>query len=433
MQVTHQMKTEMINMNTARTRSLSLLAVLTFCPALLSAQGSWPEFRGPTGQGTSTAQGLPTDWSETRNITWKTAVPGKGHSSPVIKEDEIWLTTALDEGHSRNVLTVDFKTGKIIRNKTLFTVHNVEKCNELNSYATPTPIMEDDRIYVTFGSTGTACLSAKTGEVIWQRTDFTVTYFSVGAASSPAIHKNTLIMICDGEHASERFVTALDKMTGETLWKTDRTYKDGKIPSITHSFSVPLAITVEGKDQIICPGAHGVYAYEQDTGKEIWLARYGGWSVVSRPVYAKGMLYICSGVVNPMMYCINPKGAKGDITETDRIIWRTNKMVPEMPSPLFVNNRFYTMTANTLACRKPETGVIIWKERIPGQHLASPVYADGAIYLFDKTGGSAVVKASDSFQMISTNRLESGCMASPTIYDKSLIVRTETHLYRIEE
>jgi len=240
-------------------------------------------------------------------------------------------------------------------------------------------------------------------------------------------------MICDGDRGSERFVAALDKTTGRTLWKTDRTYKDGKIPGITHSFSVPLAIPVEGKDQIICPGAHGVYAYELETGKEIWVARYDGWSVVSRPVYANDMLYICSGTVKPMMYCIDPKGAKGDITETDRVIWKTTKNVPNMPSPLFVNNRFYTMTATKLACRKPKTGETLWNERIPGQHLASPVYAGGAVYLFDTTGGSAVVKASDTFQMISANKLESGCMASPAIYGKSLIVRTKSHLFRIEE
>ncbi len=340
-------------------RELSLSVALALCPPLLTAQESWPQFRGPTGQGTSTAKGLPTHWSETNNITWKTAIPGSGHSSPVIMKNEIWLTSAMDGGRARNVVTVDFKTGKIIRNKTLYTVDKVERCNGLNSYATPTPIMEDGRVYVTFGAAGTACLSAGTGEVIWQRTDFKVTYFTVGAASSPSIHKNALIVICDGERNSERFVAALDKMTGKTLWKTDRTYKDGKLPQITHSFSVPLAITVDGKDQVICPGAHGVYAYDGATGKEIWVARYGGWSVVSRPVYAGGMLYICNGVVKPLLYCIDPKGAKGDITETDRIIWKTEDMVPNMPSPLVVNNRFYTMTASKLACRKPKTGEII--------------------------------------------------------------------------
>jgi len=413
--------------------SLSLFAALTLCPALLTAQESWPQFRGPTGQGTSTAKGLPTLWSETKNIAWKTAIPGKGYSSPVIMRNEIWLTTALDGGRSRNVLTIDYKTGKIIRNKKLYTVENVEKCNGLNSYATPTPIMEGDRVYVTFGAPGTACLSAKTGEIIWQRTDFNVTYFTIGAASTQSIHKNTLIMICDGDRGSERFVAALDKMTGKTLWKTDRTYKDGKTPGLAHAFSVPLAITVDGKDQIICPGAQGVYAYESETGKEIWCARYNSWSVVSRPVYANDTLYICCGVIKPMMYCINPKGAKGDITKTKKIIWRTDKMVPPMPSPLFVNDRFYTMTAKKLACRKPKTGKIIWNERIPGQHLASPVYADGAIYQFDTTGRSVVIKASDNFQIISANKLESGCMASPAIYGKSLIVRTKTHLYRIQE
>ncbi len=330
-------------------RDLSLFAVLALCPALLTAQDSWPQFRGPTGQGTSTAKGLPITWSETENITWKTAIPGKGNSSPVIIKDEIWLTTALDKGRSRNVLTIDYRTGKIIRNKKLYAVDKPEKCHPDNSYATPTPILEDDRVYVTFGAPGTACLEARTGEVIWQRTDFNTTYHSVGAASSQAIHKNMLIMICDGESKSQQFVAALDKMTGKTLWKTDRTYKHGKTPNLAHAFSVPLAITVDGKDQIICPGAQGVYAYESETGKEIWCARYNSWSVVPRPVYADDMLYICCGVVKPMMYCINPKGAKGDITETDKIIWKTNKKVPPMPSPLFVNNRFYTLAASRLA------------------------------------------------------------------------------------
>lgn len=396
------------------------------------ASDSWPQFRGPEGNGISTAKGLPTEWSETKNIRWKTAIPGRGYSSPVILKDEIWLTTALDEGKSRNVLTIDFKTGKIIRNKTLFSVTEPEKCHKGNSYATPTPVLDDDRVYVTFGSSGTACLSAETGEVIWQRTDFKVTYYNVGPASSPIIYKDKLIMICDGDNKSERFVTALDKMNGKTIWRTDRIYKPEELKHMVHSFSIPHVISVEGNNQIICPGGRMVCAYEPETGNEIWTSKYESWSVVPRPLYADGLLYICAGVVKPIMLCIDPIGAKGDITGSKHIIWQTTKMVPNMPSPLYINKRFYTMTAAKLACRKPKTGEIIWNKRIPGQNEASPVYADGNIYLFNKSGICMVVKASDDFQPVSTNKLDSGCWASPAIINKSLIVRTATHLYRIE-
>jgi len=415
------------------TRHALCSMLLAMAGATALASDSWPQFRGAAGDGLSPATGVPTAWSETENILWKTAIPGDGHSSPVIIKDQIWLTTALDQGHSRNVLTIDFQSGKILRNQQLFTVTELEKCHKDNSYATPTPVLEEDRVYITFGAPGTACLSAKTGEVIWQRTDFKVKYFDVGAASSPIIYKDKLIMICDGDNKSERFVTALDKMTGKTFWRTDRTFTGEQLKHMVHSSSIPHAITVDGKDQIVCPGGLSVSAYDPENGAEIWRSAYASWSVVPRPLYADGLLYICAGVIKPIMLCINPAGAKGDITGTKNIVWETTKMVPNMPSPLFVNKRFYTMTSARLACRQPETGEIIWNERISGQHLASPVCAENNIYLFNRTGGCTVVKASDDFQIVSTNQLESGCMASPAIYDKSLLIRTTTHLYRIED
>lgn len=413
---------------------LHALCALLFASAaaITTAAETWPQFRGPEGNGISTAKGLPIEWSESKNIVWKTVIPGKGYSSPVILKDDIWLTTALKKGKYRNVITIDYKTGKIIRNKTLFTVEKPERCHRENSYATPTPVLEEDRVYVTFGSSGTACLNAGTADIIWQRTDFKVTYYDVGPASSPIIYKDKLIMICDGDNKSERFVTALDKMTGKTLWRTDRVFTKEQLKHMVHSSCVPHVITVEGKDQVICPGGKAVSAYDPETGKEIWTAKYDSWSVVPPPLYANGLLYICAGVVKPAMLCINPVGAKGDITKSDNIVWQTKKLVPNMPSPLYINDRLYTMTSAKLACRKPKTGAIIWNKRITGQTEASPVYANGNIFLFNKSGGSTVVKASDTFQPVSTNKLDNGCRASPAIFEKSLIVRTETHLYRIE-
>jgi len=409
----------------------SLLFVATGATA--AASDSWPQFRGADGDGSSPATGLPTAWSETRNIRWKTALPGAGYSSPVIQHDHIWLTAAVDGGHSRNVLTVDFQTGELIRNQPLFKVDALEKIHKDNSYATPTPVLDGDRVYLTFGAPGTACLSAKTGAVIWQRTDFKVLYHDVGAASSPLIYKDKLILICDGDNTSERFVTALDKMTGRTLWRTDRTFQEKYRTQMVHSSCIPHVITVAGRDQLICPGGRSASAYDPQSGRELWRVEYESWSVVPRPLYADGLLYICAGVIKPIMLCIDPVNAQGDITGSPHIIWETTRKVPDMPSPLFINHRFYTLTSSKLACREPKSGEIIQEISLPGQHLASPVYADGHIYLFNRTGGAAVVKAADEFQLVSTNTLASGCMASPAIYGRSLIVRTTTHLYRIEK
>ena len=419
---------------TAKHLRLALIAV-SFTLFLSSARAAdeWPQFRGPTGQGLSDAKGLPVTWSEAENIKWKTAIPGVGHSSPVVSGNRIWLTSSPDKGKTRHVLCLDFATGKITQDILLFACETPEPCHAMNSYATPTPVLEGDRVYVTFGNAGTACLNAETGKTLWERHDIKVIYFDVGAASSPILYRDKLILNCDGQSNDKFFVIALDKNTGETLWRTDRKFPNDKIPSKTHSSCVPLVISVAGKDQLISPGGHGVRSYDPESGKELWVARYGGWSVVPRPVYADGLLFVCSGTIQSTVLGIKPEGANGDITDTPAMLWKTAKNVPVMPSPLLAGNRLYTLTATTLSCLKPATGEVTWSENIPGQHLASPVAADGHIYLFNTTGGSAVVALGDTFHILATNRLDSGCSASPALVGKSLLVRTATHLYRIEK
>lgn len=413
---------------------LALAAVLFAAPlSAARADGEWPQFRGPTGQGTSDARGLPLTWSETENIKWKAAIPGEGHSSPVVSGSRVWLTSSPDKGKTRHLLCLDFETGKIARDIALFTCEAPEPCHAMNSYATPTPVLEGDRVYVTFGSPGTACLSAETGQTLWERRDIQVRYYDVGPASSPVLYRDTLILTCDGQSDDQRFVMALDKNTGKTLWRTDRKYPEDKVPDKTHSSCVPLIIPVAGKDQLVSPGGHGVRAYDPATGAELWKALYGGWSVVPRPVYANGLVYVCNGTVNPVVLCVRPEGASGDITATDSVVWKTTKNVPAMPSPLLVDNRLYTMTATTLSCLNPATGEVLWSGNIPGQHLASPIAADGRIYLFNTKGGGAVAALGDTFAILATNKLDSGCSASPAVAGKSLLVRTTTHLYRIEK
>ena len=416
-------------------KHLTRLAAALLAVHLTAARAAdeWPQFRGPGGQGLSDAAGLPLTWSETENVLWKTALPGVGHSSPVFSGNRVWLTTSPDNGKTRHVLCLDLQTGAITRDIPLFTCDAPEPCHKMNSYATPTPVLEDGRVYVTFGAAGTACLDAETGRPLWQRRDLNVLYFDVGPASSPVLHRDSLILTCDGQASDQQFVIALDKRTGQTLWRTDRAFPGGAKPKKTHSSCVPLVISVAGQEQLVSPGGHGVRAYDPATGKELWCARYGGWSVVPRPVYADGLLFVCSGTVQSTVLAIRPEGASGDITDTPSVIWKTSKNVPTMPSPLLTDNRLYTLTATTLSCLKPDTGDVLWAENIPGQHLASPVAAGGRAYLFNTSGGGAVVALGDTFRLLATNRLDAGCSASPAVAGNSLLVRTATHLYRIAQ
>lgn len=407
--------------------------LFSVCASAACAADEWPQFRGPTGQGLSDATGLPLTWSETNNIVWKTALPGVGHSSPVVSCERIWLTASPDKGKTRHVLCVDLKTGEVTRDIALFTYDATEPCHAMNSFATPTPVLEGGRVYVTFGNPGTACLDAETGKTLWERRDIKTRYFDVGAASSPALCGNALILTCDGQPEAERFVIALDKSTGRTLWRADRTFPGNVIPKKTHSSCVPLAIDVAGRTQIISPGGKGVRAYDLKSGEELWCARYDGWSVVPRPVAADGLVIVCCGTIPPAVMAIRPERAAGDITDTPAVVWKITRNAPTMPSPLLTGSRLYTLNAATLSCLDPATGKELWSGNLPGQHLASPVAAQDRLYLFNTSGGGTVAALGDALKILATNRLDSGCYASPAVVGSSLIVRTTSHLYRIAE
>lgn len=417
----------------SKMRNLLMLGACWALSATAAETSTWSEFRGTSRDGKSASTGLPTTWSESENIAWKTALPGEGHSSPVIANGRIWLTMSLDQGTNRHLLCIDFHNGAITRDIALFQFDPAGHPNhKMNSYATPTPVAEGKRVYVTFGNPGTACLNAETGEIIWQRRDITNRYYDVGAASSPALFGNKLILTCDGEPSAARFVIALDKNTGKTLWRTERTFPT-PLPKFTHSSCIPLAVTVNGSEQLVCPGASGFRSYELETGKELWIARHESWSTVPRPVSAEGIVYLCSGVIKPIMMAVQLNKAKGDITGTDAILWSTDKDVPDMSSPLLAGDRLYTLKTAKLSCLEAKTGKVIWSENLKGQHLASIVSAENRMYLFNVNGGASVVELGDRFNLIATNKLDSGCYASPAIVGKSLIVRTRTHLYRIEK
>ena len=406
--------------------------------------GDWPEFRGPWGNGLASipgsrkSPGLPLNWSETENVKWKTSIPHQGWSTPVVMNDQVWLTTATLEGHDFFVICVDANSGVICLNEMLFHADDPEPLgNPLNSYASPSPVIESGRVYVNFGSYGTACLDTKTFELLWKRSDLPCRHFR-GPGSSLILFKNLLILTMDG--VDVQYLVALDKATGRTVWKTDRTAEwndldsDGKPMGegdLRKAYSTPLLIDVDGNRQMISVGAKAVYGYNPADGRELWKIHNKGYSGAARPVYGDGIAYMISGFGKTDLLAIRVEGS-GDITDSN-ILWKTGTAVPRTPSPLLIDDLLFMVNdTGTTTCLEALTGRQVWNQRVPGDYAASPLYADGRIYCFNMDGKTTVFKAAREYEILATNTLDSGFMASPAVLGKSLILRTKTHLYRIE-
>ena len=387
----------------------------------LVLSSDWPQFRGPNGQGHSDEQGLPLNWSEATNVRWKVAIPGKGWSSPVVQGDRIWLTTATEEGKSLRAISVDRNSGAILQNVEVFRLKSAKLANSKNSFASPTAVIDGDRIYVHFGSYGTACIT-QSGEVVW-KTRLEYDNGQHGTGGSPVLYKDLLIISCDGNDV--QFVVALDKVTGKVKWKKTR---EGY-----QAYTTPLVVSRNGVDQVISPGAFRAVAYEPGSGKELWQVTYGeGFSNVPRPVYGDGLVYICTGFQQPSLLAVKLDG-KGDVTKS-KVVWKLDRGVPLTPSPLLIGNELYMVTDNGIAtCVDAKTGKEYWRARVGGNHSASPIYADGRIYFLSEEGESVVIAPGQQLKHLATNHLEGRTLASMAIASGSIFVRSETHLYRISK
>ncbi len=407
----------------------SLLLIVGVGVSPLFAGEDWPQFRGPDGQGRSDSENVPVRWSETENVKWKTTIPGQGWSSPVLLGKQIWLTTALENGKSLRAVWVDRETGKILQNVEVFAMEAPDFKHELNSYASPTPVIEPGRVFVHFGTYGTACLSTGDGKILWKNQELKLQHEN-GPGSSPILLRDKLIIPCDGMDV--RYLIALNKLTGKTIWKTERSGVINKAPPFRKAYSTPLVIHVNGREQIVSAAADYVFGYEPDSGKEIWRAHYEGYSNVPRPVYGGGLLFICTGFDKPQLWAIRPDGT-GDVTSS-HVVWKYLKQVPLKPSPLFVDGRLYFVSDNGIAtCLEGQSGKEIWQERLSGEHSASPVYVGGKIYFFSQEGTSVVLEPGPIFKPIATNQLGTGFMASPAISGNAFYLRSKTHLYRTEK
>jgi outer membrane protein assembly factor BamB len=426
-------------------RILFLIAVLILTSAISAGGDSWPGFRGPTGDGHADASKLPRTWSEKDNILWKTKIHGKAWSSPVVLGDRVWVTTA-DEllsdqnpptktkggppAHPVNEVTffaacVDRASGKIIHDINLGSVKNPDYCHPFNSYASSTPFIEPGRLYAHFGSNGTWCIDTNTGKTLWERRDLKCNHFR-GAASSPVVFGDLLYLIFDG--SDFQYVAALDKMTGKTVWKTDREIKYSlDNGDFKKAYATPALFEIGGRPQLICPSAESTVAYDPTTGSEIWRINHGGMNGSARPVMGNNLLYLTSGHTGRLL-AVKPIGT--GILPKEAIAWQAAKGVPTRPSLLLDGEMIYMVSDNGIAsCLDAVTGKTYWSERLDGEYSASPILAGKHLYCCNQIGKTYVLATGKSFEILAENRVDDGFMASPAVAGNNLFLRTKTHLY----
>ncbi len=394
------------------------------------AADNWTEFRGPSGSGHSDAKNLPREWSETKNVVWKAPLHGRGWSSPVVWGKKVWLTTATPEGKELFVICVDRETGKVLMDAKLFDIAKPEETKKFNSFASPSPVIEEGRVYISFGSYGTACLNTETGKPVWTRTDLTCNHWR-GPGSSPILWQNLLILHFDGY--DQQYVVALDKKTGRTVWKSDRTHDFGtQDGDMKKAFSTPVVIEVGGKHLLISPAAKAALALDVSTGKEVWRVTYGSHSVAARPLVGHGMVYIGTGTGKDLV-AVKPDG-KGDVTKS-HVAW-TAKGFGHKPSGILVDDLIYGYpeSGGLVTCIDAKTGEKVWAERVGATgHTASPLYADGVLYIFAEDGSAVMLQPGKEFKIVGRAKLEATeVCATPAIAGSSIFYRTNTHLYRIE-
>jgi len=407
----------------------SFLLPLALLPGL-TLDAPWPDYRGPGRDGDARGAALPATWSETQNVRWKTAVHGRGWSSAVVMDGRAWLTTATPEGDQLSILAVDVATGEVVVDRVLFTVAKPEKRNALNSYASPSPTAGDGRVYVSFGTYGIACLSGATGETLWARRDLVCDHME-GPGSSPLLHGGLVYLHVDG--GDVQYIVALDATTGEVVWKTQRSAELAPLaPDVRKAYSTPIvAKSQRGRDELVSSGAQATYGYDPRTGAELWRVRHKGYSMSSRPILVGDTVIVTTGFDRPELWALQ-LGGDGDVTGT-HVRWRNTRGGPTMPSPVIVDGLpFQSSDRGMASCIDTATGETLWQERRGADVCASLLAADGRIMAFDRDGKVTMFAPERAFKRLGEARLERGFMASPAVVGGALILRTETHLYRIE-
>lgn len=402
-----------------------------------SQDKNWTHFRGSNLNSIAATENIPLKWDDSV-IKWKTEIHDFGYSSPVIFNNQIWVTTAKSDGNELYAVCIDFQTGKIIYDIQVFTPDKVQRKHSLNTYASPTPCIEKGFVYVHYGNMGTACINTANGTIVWKSTDFECKHVQ-GPASSPVIYKNLLILHFEGTDV--RYIVALDKSNGKLVWKSDRPAEPYEpITEIGRkAYITPIIINVKGRDMLISNGSAICQAFDPATGKEIWRVVDGAESTIAMPITEKGVVFWYTGYMVDHdgteftnLLAVNPDG-KGDITSTN-VIWKKRDELSrnQCLTPVIKDGLIYTVnTRNILMCIDALTGKEIWSTHVTSNYDASPIYVKGNVWFFSVKGEVMIIKAGRKYEVVANNQMDSGIWATPAILRNSVILRTQKYLYRI--
>ena len=401
-------------------------------------ESNWTHFRGSNLDGISADPLVPVIWNDSTNVIWKTDIRGKGWSSPVVYGNQVWLTTATVDGKEMSGICIDFTTGKILFDLVLFKQDNIYGKHAVNTYATPTPCIEQGFVYLNFGSTGTVCIDTKDGKMVWKRDDFKVEH-AQGPGSSPIIYKDLLILHFDG--TDRQFIVALNKRTGETIWQTERPVAcyEPLLPIGKKAYITPIVVNVAGKDLLISNGSAVCIAYDVQTGKEIWRLVEGEDSTIAMPITENGIVYFYTSFVTPAngekyieLLAVDPKGA-GDVSQS-HVLWRSKAPITQLLTPLIKDGIIYTVDSrNNLIAIDAKTGASIYSKKLKNKYNSSPVSAGGRVYFTSVKGETLVLKAGRTLETLAENKLPGEIYATPAIAQNSILIRNESTLYRIGE
>lgn len=404
----------------------------------------WPCRTGPTMNGHAAAvdsKGLPTEWNEEEdlNICWKVALEGFGHSTPAIGNGRVWLTSATEDGREQFIYCLDAESGVVLHHRRVFLNDDPEPLNnETNTYASPTCALDQDAVYVHFGSYGTAKLNPETAETVWERRDIECRHFR-GPGSSPILFDDLLLLTFDG--IDQQFLMALDKHTGDTVWRTDRTTDYGDLDEsgqpkregdLRKAYGTPGLMEANGRTQLVSIGSRAAFAYDALTGEELWTIRHDDYNASAPPSVYRNLAILNTGSRGANLMAVRLESStRGDVTDS-HVVWNREKGNSDLAAPIVIGDRVYMITNGGVgSCLDAATGKEVWKGRIDGTYTASPVTANGLIYFCNEEGVTTVVEAADKFRIVSRNRLAEGMRASPAIAAGRLYLRTFGHLYCI--
>ncbi|HEV2861588.1 MAG TPA: PQQ-binding-like beta-propeller repeat protein [Pyrinomonadaceae bacterium] len=421
-----------------------------------AGDANWPQWRGPDGSGISAERNLPEEWGETKNVRWKTPLPGKGHSSPIVWGKRVFLTTAVegevvagakavthnlggqvwkhpdsvggDRKHAFKVIALDRDTGKVVWEQTAWEGTPYDDRHRKSSYASSTPATDGQRVYAFFGAEGLYAYDFN-GKLAWKADIGKLGTVGMGTGTSPVLYQNLVIVQADEEEGKNSFILALDKKTGKEVWRTPR--------KVQVSWATPLLVNTGKRTELIASGTESIVAYDPATGKELWRSKGVESNAIPSPVATAGhdMVVVSAGFPAKVAYAIR-LGASGELKDTD-IAWKYAKGTAYVPSPILYGDYVYLLTdKGVMTCLDARTGEVKYeggRVPVPATFTSSPVAFDGKILLTSEDGDTFVIKAGPKHEVLRTNSVGEPVYASPAVADGKIFIRGEKHLYAIEQ